>query len=375
VSKKWRSITIIFSKGVYMKVNSRNSFKYFVSFLTLIITLGLNTYSYASVKLIYNWLYAQQNINTGLLPSQEDSTASTYNNALAVIAFTLENNKKSLSAKKILDFYNQRRDSQEFIVGNEYRGFYQYRDSNTGEPSPNSNRWMGDNAWLLLAIQYYKASTGDAFYDEMAANIVELLKSLQRQDPQHSSCSLIASGWENGDTVFNENGHTEGNLDAYKALSLVGETTLAEKVKCWLDYNNHNWKNGPLDIHAWRVLSLGLDYGFALNDTEQHKRNIKYSGKSVSGFMPYIDSSDNIWSEGTGFMAVAFYKAGYKKLGNNYVANLKKLLFEPQSFKKTKTISYLALPDNVGYPWVDTTKGHVAGVCWYIFSIKRFDPI
>lgn len=233
---------------------------------------------------------------------------------------------------------------------------------------------MGDNAWLLLAIHHYKTSTGDTSFDEMEENIVNLLKLFQIQDTQHPSCSYIVSGWENGYTIFNEQGHTEGNLDAHKALFLSGETTLAEKVKCWLDYNDLDWKNGPLDLHAWRTLSLGSSYGFAMNDTEQYKRTINYNGKDVIGFVPFSNFGDNIWSEGTGSVTVSFYKAGYKNLGDNYVTELAKLLFVPKSFKKTKTIAYLALPGEPGYEWVDTNKGHVAGVCWYIFARKRFDP-
>ncbi len=321
------------------------------------------------VALVYQWLYQQQDDNTGLLPSQEDDRASTYNNALAVMAFTLKSDQVSLSkAKRILNHFYDRRNEKEFKKGSELRGFYQFINSETGLPDTNSNRWMGDNAWLLMAIHHYKASTGDDTYDEMEENIVKLLESFQQPNGH------IASGWENGDNNFNESGHAEGNLDAYKALLLSSKTASAEKVKHWLDFNDLDWEKGPLDLHSWRVLSLGADYGFSLNDTEQYKRTINYNEKEVTGFLPSSHLDDNIWTEGTGSMAVSFYKAGYKGLGDKYVSELGKLLFEPTSFPGTKTVAYLALPDPDNYDWVDTKKGHVAGACWYIFAKNLFDP-
>ncbi len=345
---------------------------------------------------IYQWLIQQQNDSTGLLPSQQDNFASTYNNALAVMIFTLKGDYAK--AKIILDHFNSK--AGEFFNDrcnsfnspcsqtdpcdeNAPCGFFQYRDSRTGVPFQNVNRWIGDNAWLLMAIHHYQAKTGDTSYDPMAQVIVRLLKSLQQPD------GYIASGWENGDSTFNSSGHAEGNLDAYKALSLYGEPVVAQKIKDWLDCTDLNWKKGPLDLHSWRVLSLGKEYGFSLPDTERtddetirYKSTITYNNSTVTGFLHIPASeyfaqcqmSDSIWAEGTGEMAVAFYKAGYKEQGDFYVGELKKLLFEPADFPGTQTISFLALPDPVCYAWVDTSKGHVAAVAWYIFAKERFDP-
>lgn len=318
---------------------------------------------------VYQWLYQQQDNDTGLLSSQEDDRASTYINALTVMVFTLKNDNESLSkAERILDYFNSRCDDSEFYTENEARGFYQYRSSETGYPDTNSNRWMGDNAWLLMAIRYYKDSTGDTAYDSMADEITNLLESFQQPE------GYIASGWEKGDNNFSTDGHPEGNLDAYNALLSYGKITAAEKVKQWLDFNDLDWKYGPLDLHSWRVLSLGSEYGFCLNDTDQYKRIIDYKNSEVTGFVPFTHLNNNIWSEGTGQMAVSFYKAGYKELGDKYLSELEKLLFEPAAFPGTQTVAYLALPDPDNYEWVHTDKGHVAGVCWYIFAKNRFDP-
>lgn len=221
---------------------------------------------------VYRWLVQQQDNSTGLLPSQQDNNASTYNNALAAMVFILEGDH--IKTKKILEFYNDK--ASEFFNNrcgnfnsscsnsdpcgeNAPCGFFQYRDSHTGIPLQNINRWMGDNAWLLMAIHHYQAATSDTSYAAMAQAIIRLLKSFQQP------AGYIASGWENGDQSFNKNmGHSEGNLDAYKALLLFNEPQMAQQIKHWLDFTDLQWKNGPLDLHSWRVLSLGKEYGFCL---------------------------------------------------------------------------------------------------------------
>ena len=148
---------------------------------------------------VYQWLSQQQVGITGLLPSQQDhADSTTYVNALAVMAFTLEGDPAK--AKKTLDFFNSK--AGEFFGDTQCSsfdaicattstcgathpcGFFQSRNADSGVPSPNANRWTGDNAWLLMAIHYYRAATGDASYDAMARSLVRLLRSLEQPDGQ-----------------------------------------------------------------------------------------------------------------------------------------------------------------------------------------------
>ena len=128
---------------------------------------------------------------------------------------------------------------------------------------------------------------------------------------------------------------------------------------------------------------MGKEYGFCLPETERiddntsrFKSTITYNNSVVTGFLPYVYNGtcpDNIWSEGTGGMAVSFYKAGYKERGDFYVAELEKLLMKPAAFPNTQALSYMALTDPC-HVWADPGKGHIAGVAWYIFAKSRFDP-
>lgn len=350
----------------------------------------------------YQWLSEQQVGVTGLMPNQQVHDGSTtYVNALAVMAFAFKGDPAK--ARRILDYFNSR--AAEFFADdhclsfgsacatvapcgeNHPCGFFQTRQPDTGVPLSGTNRWTGDNAWLLMAIHHYQAATGDPRYDPMARAIRRLLRSFQQLDGH------IASGWENGDQFFNREGIPDGNLDAYKALSLYGEDQVAQRVKHWLDYTYFSdngfsaWRKGALDLHSWRVLSLGEDYGFSLPDTERtddatirFRDTISFGGSPVAGFLPEPAAyyppcrMPNIWSEGVGQMAVAFYKAGYRQQGDFYTTELEKLLIEPAGFPGTQALAYLPLADPVCYSWVDPGKGHVASVVWYLFARERFDP-
>ena len=364
----------------------------FTPVATLYLPLVAKTYPWP----VYRWLTQQQDAATGLVASQQDQFASTYNNALAIMAFTLKGDYAK--AKRVLERFKA--SASEFFAGrcSEFDlacsttdpcdgthpcGFFQSRNSTTGAFDANSDRWIGDMSWLLMAAQYYRDTTGDISYDSMITATLRLLKDFQQ--PQ----GYIATGWIHGDQVYTTTSHPEGNLDAYKALLLFGEDQAAQQVKDWLDfhdffpeYNKRIWKEGPLDLHTWR-LSLGDEYGFSLPDimrsddtTILYSRTINYNNSLVTGFTPdpyYCQSENNIWSEGTGQAAVSFYKAGYQEQGDFYVSQLERLLFEPHNYTGTQALSLFALPTHCN-PGADPAKGHVASTSWYIFAKEHFDP-
>jgi hypothetical protein len=137
-----------------------------------------------------------------------------------------------------------------------------------------------------------------------------------------------------------------------------------------------------LDIHSLRVLSLGPDYGFSLQDIERtdlpdirFKWTVDVRGASVTGFFPYVGGTANIWTEGTGQACVGFYKSGYSTLGDFYVGQLEKLIIDCVDHPQTKCLPYLALPDVVGHSWVDTSRGSTSSACWYLFAQHTYDPM
>ena len=96
----------------------------------------------------YQWLLMQQNPNTGLLGNQEeDNFSGIYPNAVAAMCFIYKGDMER--ARKIFGFYQDKMQS-EFAVGTP-GGFRQFWNAASGEVIADTDRWIGDNAWLLMA--------------------------------------------------------------------------------------------------------------------------------------------------------------------------------------------------------------------------------
>ena len=123
---------------------------------------------------IFNWFNAQQ-LPNGLLESVENGNiVSLYDNALAALVFLTKND--IAKAEKIFDFFNSRIESE---LKKGVGGFSQLRDR---AGVPNGHRWMGDNAWLLIALNNYKQKTTNTKYDELASALGTWLQALQDTD-------------------------------------------------------------------------------------------------------------------------------------------------------------------------------------------------
>ena len=79
-------------------------------------------------------------------------------------------------AESIFDFFNNRINSE---LNNGVGGFSQFRDRNG---IPNNHRWLGDNAWLLIALNNYKSFTGSSRYNLLSEQIKNWILSLQDSD-------------------------------------------------------------------------------------------------------------------------------------------------------------------------------------------------
>jgi hypothetical protein len=91
--------------------------------------------------------------NTGLVKSTEcEQWTTIYKNALASMAFIHEGD--IAEAEGIFDFFNARYDAASF------QGFTKTWNAATGEPEASANYWEGDNAFLLIALHYYRQKTG-----------------------------------------------------------------------------------------------------------------------------------------------------------------------------------------------------------------------
>jgi hypothetical protein len=348
---------------------------------------------------VLEWLKAAQDASSpdkALLASMGDDVAQTFNNALAALAFLLKGERAR--AERILDFFagavlpeNREPARQAFYYNGEPRGFFQ----NVVLPSEpggayvamdGSDRWMGDMAWLLIAYEYHARKHGPRRYRAVRDL---LLKQHKDYFKDLGDRGYVQHGWRNMDEQLHEPfGHGEINVDAYAVFRLCGETPLAEKVERWLK-DELKGNSLPLDLYTWRVLSLGPAHAAAMSVPERDLRYRKTlavrgdpvrqtgtapsGGRKVTGFIdraqPFVE---NLWLDGLGHAACAYFSLGEDERGNFY-ANQYDALLVPQALGG-KSLPYTVNKQG-GYDWVDLDQGFVSVACWYIFAKNRFNPM
>ena len=323
---------------------------------------------------IYTWFDRQQ-LSNGLLESAENgNVVSLYDNALAAMVFMLKGDFPK--AEKIFNFFNAR-------VGNELTsgvgGFAQLRDRNG---IPNNHRWMGDNAWLLIALNNYKNLTGSTIYDQMASALSQWLMRLQDAD------GGLFAGYNSGNVLMNYK-VTEGNIDAFNAIA--GYTSFHRQLLSFLekdrwdktDKNLVAWPGNPpywyaLDLHPWSYLifpyypvsALTTDKRFLTTQTATNE-------KQITGYTS-DQYKNTIWPEGTGQMATAFCYAGLHEQKERYLKEMENVLIHSTTH-----------PDGVGFPYASNrgtgygsdilwngadTKIAISGGAWYLFARSDFNP-
>jgi len=324
----------------------------------------------ATENAAYRWLCAQQGPH-GILGNQDgESFAGLYPNALAAIAF-LEHGDRG-RCERILEFFEAKRQS---VLLAKPGGFNQFYDAVTGDTHTDSDRWMGDNCWLLIALNRYSARTKSDRYHAMTNEIADWLESLQDED------GGIWAGYNKSGLMRAKS--TEGNLDAFAALSL--RPLSRERVVHWLwekawiadagRFRMGSTNNDPaLDTSAWGVLALGTRAWPAMLFAQKHLGRIKIAednGKLIEGFTDFADK-DRIWFEGTGQMACAYWIGGWNVRAEHTILELEKAMLPSPTHPVTMTI-----PCHSNDPsWEGgATKGFVPSVCWYLFAKWKFNPM
>lgn len=129
---------------------------------------------------------------TGLVASRNGECFTTvYKNALAAMAFMHEGNHAA--ATRILDHFATYLDS----LGTPFKGFPQDWNPCSGLPA-NTNNWEGDNAFLLLALNYYDITAS--------------------QSNRYSELTLELVAWLSDRSLLCDNIVAEGTANMYAAL-------------------------------------------------------------------------------------------------------------------------------------------------------------
>lgn len=322
-----------------------------------------------------NWVAKVQMVN-GLLESSENTNfVSLYDNALATLVYVKQGEFEK--AERILNFFENKIPT-ELNAGT--GGFYQFRDQ-SGENG--SRTWMGDNAWLLIAINHYHEASGSQKYNSLANGLEHWLRQLQDED----------GGLRGG---FNEDGSeipkiSEGIITAFNAVP--GYDDFHKNILSFLSENrwsaNENtivaWPENPsynyaLDLHA---LSYGAFNEFpemTLTQTERYANTqiATVSGKEVSGYC-FDEDKDVIWLEGTAQMAVAYQQAGNTTKAEQLLLEIEKTVITSTSSEDSIGIPYTTnygtnFGSNNLWDHADLAPALSSSI-WYLFAKMEFNPL
>jgi hypothetical protein len=322
-----------------------------------------------------NWVSKMQQ-PLGLIESSENANfVSLYDNALAAILFIREG--EIARAENILDYFDTKVET-ELLNGS--GGFYQYRNAK-GE---NGNRtWMGDNAWLLVAINQYRQATGNDTYQFMADGLENWLRTLQDEDGGlwgglNEDGTQIPKVTEGIITAFNAvAGYDDFHRNILSFLKNQRWVPESNSLVAWPENPNYNY---ALDLHA---LGFMIFENFPENTLLESQRylntqSLTVSGEEITGYC-FDEDKDVIWLEGTAQMAVAFGSGGLKNDADALLTQLEKSFITSTVLDNAKGLPYTS---NYGTSYGSTPLWYHADIApalsstiWYLFAKTEFNPL
>jgi hypothetical protein len=354
------------------------------------------------IKNLSSRLYDLSEDRGTLIKSFSNSSQSyIYDQALAIIAFTQEND--SATAKKLL----RGLDSLQLSDGSLY--FSYYLDGKSPYPDEGDKRFAGAIAWVALAAIHYQHKFKSKEFIEFNFQILSYLQSqirpVQINGVSVQAVSFAPNDISNTSLKENEIAALEHNLDAYVAFEHFSKIN---KIKTWetelKDINrfiltlwdkeeSHFWsganfKSGQinkgelyLDNQTWSLLALD---GQTLRNIKPELAlkfncdNFYVKHEGISGFMdskPTLRTSSYkfVWSEGSLGHILAMKKMNKSErksltcpelTSDDFLNSIKKMK------KNDGGIAYSTKTDNPDF----TTASSVAGTAWMYFAINDFNP-
>jgi len=329
----------------------------------------------ANLPKVIDWLNAQKT-QFGFVKSNFTSEQiSLYDNALGALAFMALDDYAS--AAKIFDYFNNHIDDE--LVA-PMGGFSQFRNLSG---VPNRQSWLGDNAWLLIALNTYTLKYPTNQYQRLNTELSKWIRSLQNAD------GSISGG-------FDSNGNrigivTEGNLDAFNAI--LGYDDFHSKLLNYLKNNRYESTrnfllcipdNSPyryaLDNFSWGYSVLPAYSSSYLDAATGFFYTTKIStanGLEVSGYCFDADK-DAVWPEGTGQMAVAYQLAGNKQKAEFLIKEMDKMVVRSiynSNFSGIPYVSNRATGFGPDLLWQGSDmEPALSSAAWYILATHQFNP-
>ena len=360
-----------------------------------------------------DWLIAQQDLHsTGLLESYEDNndtTAFTFDQAVAIIAFTtsgeLERAREILNTMKSIQLNDSKNSWFECYnaVDATYGGCYKHV--------------TGPIAWMVMAVNFYECRTEDPNYAPVARMALGWLDTMMhKDDPNDERYGSLK--WSDYDLNIIS---TEHALDAYSAYywrgMLDANDSYLYKASLILDYlRREMWAPSPnsncvkdvnvfwrgyndwtfaTDCQSWGVLCLGPrgpdgeefhralnlllenpyggtrtvhDYNESITDVNGFKSWVGFWNIcDPNQWLPNTGDLPRVWVDGTEHVAAALYSIGDDNNGDYFHNQMGRIIDSNgglvNSFSETNPEEY-----------EDYRYNYVASAAWYYFNEVRLNP-
>jgi hypothetical protein len=346
-----------------------------------------------------------------------NNVAASYDNALALIAFSLSNDPDHLKrAKMLADAFvqaiNNDRDFTDGRVRNDYRAGDLF-DPYTGKAllpgwwSTTQQKWLedkdfvgtkvGDAAWVALALLRYYRVSGDAKYLTAAESIGNWIINNTWNDAGIPGFTGGYYGWPDGTHGWYPWESVEHNLDCWRIFDRLDQATSDSKWQSaalhakqfaqnmWNDADGFfevgtnddkttiNASLKVLDANSWGIQAFFPSLATYSRAAAWVEANCATSNGGFDGF-DYNDDRDGVWLEGTAQMCVSYMALGHFTKASHYAAQLRAA---QESATNADGLGIVAATKNsltTGQDWTYYNRLHVGATAWAIFAQTGYDP-
>lgn len=339
---------------------------------------------------VYGWLCAAQGTN-GFIGLEGQGFDSVYSMSMSAFAHLLHGDVPR--AERVFDFFTNAM-PREFTGTNvALRGFVQFHRAD-GTPMMDTIRWVGDNSWLLLALNYYRDRTGSAKYDAMAWAIADWLDDMQDRPGallSDANDGAIWYGFDGYGTNFIRTKSVEGTLDAWAALRpYAGKEHVRDGIRRFLDtmyhpdekrlQTGHTWTICDSELHAWAFMALldkeRLPMDFVEKDYELTVVS-DVTGQRLTGFafMPDDMKAGRLEIAPTIEIAAAYYAFGNRAKGDYYLREIEKAMVDSTDHPGTRGFSFVANKSRYPNDPKDLTRPAAHSSSWYLIARRGLNPL
>ncbi len=338
------------------------------------LIVGIDTNLVRLSDSMITWLSGIRLQNGLIETSYGSNLVSLYDNALLALVY-LQANEHDRAAE-IFSYFHARL-STEMLAGG--GGYFQFRNA-FGQPQ--GNRWLGDNAWLLIALNYYEHRTGDMQFHAMQEALHEWIRMQQDTD------GGLWGGTDASGAVIGK--VTEGMIDAFNAVPgyLPFHDSLLNYLEAerW-DFGDQlpiSWPGSnyyyALDNFSWGYCAFEGFPDRVLDEADRFKTTQWHAAASdsITGYC-FDEDRDVVWFEGTSQIAVALIKAGRIEEANTMLHELAKAVVRQPAAIVGVGLPY-ASNMGTGYGggllWSGAdTQPCTAATAWFIMAARQFDPM